>query len=176
LKRIIKYLIKTKDVCIKYQSQGSLLGYSDSDFAGDLDTRKSTTGYLFMLNGGPISWASQKQPCVALSTCEAEFMASCEAAKNLLWLKQFFKDIEIEQNCTTLCMDNQSAIKLINNPVFHKKSKHIDVKFNFIREKVQQKLIVIKYVPSSEQLADIFTKALPAVQFANLRDQILSVL
>lgn len=173
LKRIIRYLIKTKDMCIKYQGHENLIGYSDSDFAGDLDTRKSTTGYIFMLNGGPISWASQKQSCIALSTTEAEFMAGCEAAKNLLWLRQFFKEIEINQDCTRLCIDNQSAIKLINNPVYHKKTKHIDVKFNFIREKVQQKLIDIQYVQSSEQLADILTKALPTVKFEHLRDEIL---
>ena len=145
-------------------------------FAGDLDTRKSTTGYLFMLNGGPISWASQKQTCVALSTTEAEFMAACEAAKNLLWLKQFFKEIGECHNCTTLCMDNQSAIKLIYNPVYHKKTKHIDVKYNFIRDNVIQALINIKNVQSSEQLADIFTKALIAVKFENIRDQILGLL
>lgn len=174
VKRIIRYLINTKHLCIKYQGSESLVGYSDSDFAGDMDTRKSTTGYLFMLNGGPISWASQKQPCVALSTTEAEFMAACEATKSLLWLKQFFKEIDIDQNCTTLFMDNQSAIKLIYNPVYHKKTKHIDVKYNFIREKVKQKLIDVKFIKSSEQLADIFTKALPAIKLINIRDQMLS--
>lgn len=76
-----------------YQGHESLIGYSDSDFAGDLDTRKSTSGYIFMLNGGPISWSSQKQPFVALSTTEAEFVAGCEAAKNLLWLRQFSKKL-----------------------------------------------------------------------------------
>lgn len=129
-----------------------------------------------MLNGGPISWFSQKQPCVALSTTEAEFVAGCEAAKNILWLRQFFKEIGITQNCTILCIDNQSAIKLINNPVYHKKTKHIDVKFHFIREKVKRKLIVIKYVQSSNQLADIFTKALPVAKFEHIRDEILSVM
>jgi transposase InsO family protein len=174
LKRIIRYLMKTKDVCIKYQGHEPLIGYSDSDYAGDVETRRSTTGYLFLLNGGPISWASQKQPCVALSTTEAEFVAACDAAKNLLWLKQFFIDIDEIQNCTTLCIDNQSAIKLIYNPVYHKKTKHIDVKYNFIREKVCQGLIQIKYVPSCEQLADILTKALSIVKFESIRDQILS--
>lgn len=100
-------------------------------------------------------------------------MAGCEAAKNLLWLKQFFKEIDINQSCTSLLIDNQSSIKLINNPVYHKKTKHIDVKFNFIREKVQQKLIDIQYVQSSDQLADILTKALPTVKFEHLRDEIL---
>lgn len=176
LKKIIRYLIKTKNLCIKYQGHESLIAYSDSDFAGDLDTRKSTTGYIFMLNGGPISWISQKQSCIALSTTEAEFMASCEAAKNLLWLKQFFKEIDVSQDCTTLCVDNQSTIKLINNPVYHKKTKHIDVKFHFIREKVKEKLIFIKYVQSSDQLADILTKALPVLKFQHLRDEILTVM
>lgn len=91
-------------------------------------------------------------------------------------VKTVFKEINIVQNCTTLCIDNQSAIKLINNPVYHKKTKHIDVKFHFIREKVKRKLIVIKYVQSLDLLADIFTKALPNVKFEHIRDEILSVM
>lgn len=82
-------------MCIKYSGHENLIGYSESDFAGDLDTRKPITGYIniYMLNGGPISWASQKQSCIALSTTKAEFMAGCEAAKHLLWLKQFSKKL-----------------------------------------------------------------------------------
>ncbi|CAG4933546.1 unnamed protein product [Colias eurytheme] len=137
VKRVIRYLIKSKHLCIKYSRESNdLIGYSDSDFASDIDTRKSTTGYLFMMNGGPITWSSQKQKTVALSTTEAEFVAASECAKEILWLQQLLSDLGESYDCITLNVDNQSAIRLINNPVYHKRTKHIDVKYNFIREKV----------------------------------------
>ena len=174
LKRVIRYLIKTKNLCIKYSGESSgLVGYSDSDFANDIDTRKSITGYLFMMNGGPITWSSQKQKTIALSTTEAEYVAASESAKEILWLQQLLSDLGESYDCTTLNIDNQSAIKLINNPVYHKRTKHIDIKYKFVREKVELGLIKINYVPSNCQLADILTKALPTQTFVYLRDQIL---
>lgn len=173
IKRVIRYLIDTKDYFIKYGESNDLIGYSDSDFASDVDTRKSTTGYIFQMNGGPITWCSQKQKTIALSTTEAEFVAACESAKEILWLKQLLSELGENYNCITLCVDNQSAIKLINNPSYHKRTKHIDVKYNFIREKVELGLIKVEYVPSNEQLADILTKPLPAQVFAYLRSHIL---
>lgn len=173
LKRIIRYLINTKDMSIVYDSNIELTGYSDSDFAGDLDNRKSNTGYIFLMNGGPVTWASKKQNTVALSTTESEYMAASDAAKEILWLKQFLLDINEPQKSVTLNIDNQSAIKLIHNPVFHKRSKHIDIKYNFIRENVEAKIIDIKYVESSRQLADFLTKALPVCKFNCIRDQVM---
>lgn len=172
VKRIIRYLINTIDLCIKYGESSDLIGYSDSDFASDVDTRKSTTGYIFKMNGGPITWSSQKQKTVALSTTEAEFVAASESAKEILWLQQIMADLGDSFKCVTLYVDNQSAIRLINNPVYHKRTKHIDVKYNFIREKVELGLIKINYVSSKEQLADILTKALSTQIFVYLRDQI----
>lgn len=173
LKRIIRYLIGTKDLCIKYGERNDLMGYSDSDFANDVDTRKSTTGYIFIMNGGPITWSSQKQKTVALSTTEAEFVAACDATKEILWLQQLMIDLGEDSKCVTLLVDNQSAIKLINNPVYHKRTKHIDVKYNFIREKAESGLIKVNYVPSKSQFADILTKTLPTQVFTGLRDNIL---
>lgn len=175
VKRIIRYLLQTKDICISYNSNSELIGYSDSDFGLDIDTRKSNTGYIFMLNGGPITWASKRQNTVSLSTTESEYMAASEAAKEMLWLRQLLLDINEPQLMITLCIDNQSAIKLIHNPVYHKRTKHIDVKYNFIREKVEQNVNKIKYVQSMYQLADFLTKALPPGKFINNRDQVLKL-
>ncbi|CAK1579062.1 unnamed protein product [Parnassius mnemosyne] len=174
VKRIVRYLINTKDLCIKYGESDGLIGYSDSDYASDVDTRKSTTGYIFMMNGGPITWSSQKQKTIALSTTEAEFVAACEAAKEMIWLRQLMLDLGENCKCVTMFIDNQSAIKLINNPVYHKRTKHIDVKYYFIREKVELGMIKINYVPSKDQLADILTKALSTQTFTYIRDQIIS--
>lgn len=174
VKRVIKYLIGTKHMGIEYKDNHELVGYSDSDFAGDVESRKSTTGYLYLMNNGPITWTSHKQQTVALSTMEAEFMAACDATKELLWLKQFLSEIgESQINRINLFVDNQAAIKLINNPVYHKRSKHIDIKYNFIREKVEQGYLGIKHTSSSNQLADFLTKALPTQKFELIRNQIL---
>lgn len=175
VKRIIRYLIKTKDVCISYNCNNELVGFSDSDFASDIDSRKSNTGYIFMMNGGPVTWASRKQNTVALSTTESEYMAASEAAKEVLWLRQLLIDINEPQLMVTLCIDNQSAIKLIHNPIYHKRTKHIDIRYNFIREKVEQNVINIQYVKSSNQLADFLTKALPSSKFILNRDQVLKI-
>lgn len=176
LKRIIRYLIRTKDMSIVYDNNTELVGYSDSDFAGDLDSRKSTTGYLFLMNGGPVTWTSRKQSTVALSTTESEYMAASDAAREILWIRQFLLDIGRPQNTVSLKIDNQSAIKLIHNPVFHKRSKHIDVRYNFIREKVELEIIHIEYVESSYQLADFLTKALTLSKFNFIRDSIMKTI
>lgn len=128
-----------------------------------------------MMNGGPVTWASRKQNTVALSTTESEYMAASEAAKEILWLRQLLIDIDEPQLVVTLCIDNQSAIKLIHNPIYHKRTKHIDIRYNFIREKVEQNIINIEYVNSSNQLADFLTKALPPSKFINNRDQVLTI-
>lgn len=174
IKRIIRYLISTKNLCIEYSCISQIVGFSDADFASDLDSRKSNSGYIFMMNGGPVTWASRKQTTVALSTTESEFMAAAEAAKELLWLRQLFIDIRVPQKLISLCIDNQSTIKLIHNPVYHKRSKHIDVKYMFIREKVEAGIMSINYVSTVNQIADFLTKALPVTKFVKNRDQVLS--
>lgn len=172
VKHVIRYLIATKHMGIEYKGNVEFIGYSDSDYASDIESRKSTTGYLFLMNNGPITWASHKQQTIALSTIKAEFMAACDATKELLWLNQFLSDLGESQKCI-LHIDNQAAIKLISVPVFHQRSKHIDIKYKFIREKVEQGLLKIKYVPSSKQLADFLTKSLTQPKFRLNRDQVL---
>jgi len=171
VKRIFRYLKGTDNFGIVYSNQpNALIGYSDSDHAGDVDTRRSTTGYAFILSGGCITWASKRQSTVSLSTTEAEFIAACEATKEAVWLRKLLNDIE--HPCvlpTVLKVDNQRAIKLSKNPEFHRRSKHIDVRYQFICEKVKDCEIDTQYVATDNQCADIFTKALCRDKFETLR-------
>lgn len=177
VKRIFRYLKGTANYGIEYSPVANnnchLVGYSDSDFANDVDTRKSTSGYVFKISNGPVTWSSQKQSTVSTSTTESEYIAASTAVKETLWLKQLLQDVGESEICkegVTLFIDNQSAVKLIKNPVFHKRTKHIDVRYHFIREKYDDGSILVKYIKSEEQLADIFTKALPKTKFEKLRE------
>lgn len=172
VKRIIRYLKGTTDFGITYKKNIENkypVGYCDSDFASDRETRKSTTGYVFKVSGGPITWSSKRQPSVSLSTTEAEYVAACQSTKEAIWLRQLYSDIgEPIDEPTTIHIDNQSAIKLIHNPEFHSRTKHIDIKYHFVREKYETGLILPKYVPTKQQEADLFTKALPSSRFKEL--------
>lgn len=169
-KGVLRYLAHTKDKGIVFRtstptshstSSLSLTGYCDADYAGDIDTRKSTTGYLFVLNNGAISWNSKRQPTVAASTTEAEYMAAATAVKEALWLRKLCNSLDIPTTTVKIYCDNQSAIKLLRNPIFSVRSKHIDVAHHFARERVQSKEVEFTYVPTAEMAADIFTKVLP---------------
>lgn len=143
-----------------------MIGYTDADYARDIDTRRSTTGFAFMIGGGVVSWRSQRQKTVALSTAEAEFMAVCDGVKECIWLRQLLKDIGCEQlNATKLMVDNQSAIRLVQNPEMHHRTKHIDVRLFFVREVYAKKTIDLEHVQSGHQLADVFTKPLASAAF-----------
>ncbi|UYV73967.1 hypothetical protein LAZ67_11001633 [Cordylochernes scorpioides] len=136
IKNVFLYLKATPQLGILYASHQELIGYSDSDYARDIDSRKSTTGYIFMLNHGAVSWSSQKQSTVAFSTTESEYIAPCAATKEMVWLRRLLKDIGIKMDRpTVLNIDNQAAIKLVQNPEFHKRTKHIDVRYHYIRTK-----------------------------------------
>ena len=177
VKRVFRYLRGTTDFRIFYRKEKKenpkLEGFCDADYAGDLKTRRSTTGYIFMLAGGPISWCSKSQPGVSLSTTESEYVAAAEAAKELIWLRHLLKDVKCQcVEPTLLQIDNQSAIKLIKNPEFHRRTKHIDIRFHFIREKYQDQTLSVAYVRSEEQCADFLTKAIPKEQFQNLLSKI----
>lgn len=173
VKRILRYIKGTLQYGLIYskEKEGNvLIGYSDSDLGGDLDDRKSTGGVVFYLNESIITWVSQKQRCVALSSCEAEFMAATSAACQGIWLRNVLTQITGEDmGPVTLCIDNRSAIDLAKNPVFHGRSKHIDIRFHFIRECVERGEVVLKHVPSQEQRADVLTKALATVKFERMR-------
>lgn len=176
VKKILKYLKETKSygLCyLSYSDSTDLIGYSDADYANDPVTRRSITGYVFIKNGAAVTWSSQRQQTVALSTTEAEFMAACAATKEAMWLKQLLSDIsEFNQQSVCINIDNQSAINVIKNSEFHKRCKHIDIKYNFIKEKYFENIISLNYVHTNDQYADIFTKALPRDKFAYVRNNI----
>jgi len=176
VKKIFRYLKGTSGLGILYEKSTEntcLQGFSDADYACDLDTRRSTTGYLFKLAGGAVTWGSLRQRTVSLSTTEAEYIAACEAVKEAIWLKQLLKDSQNPcLNPIIVNVDNQSTIKLIRNPEYHKRSKHIDIRYHFVREKYASGDIDVQYVCSQDQLADILTKALSRDVFKNLRAKI----
>jgi hypothetical protein len=139
VKWIFKYLKGTTDYGITFvrqKSDLSVVGYVDTDYAGDLDDRRLTTGYVFTLAGGPICWKSMIQSTVAMSTTEAEYMTAVEVAKEALWLTRLVKELGIQQGGVSLHCDSQSAIYLAKNQVYHVRTKHIDVRFHKIRELV----------------------------------------
>ncbi|BAF28754.2 Os11g0656500 [Oryza sativa Japonica Group] len=174
VKRIIRYVAGTIHLGCRYvkEVEGGLQGYSDSDMAGDIDTRKSTTGVIFFLGKNPVSWQSQKQRVVALSSCESEYIAAATAACQGIWLARLLGDL---RNAATevvdLRVDNQSALALMKNPVFHDRSKHIQTKFHFIREAVENGEITPSYIGTEGQLADILTKPLSRIKFQELREK-----
>ena len=153
--------------------KSELIGFSDADYAGDIETRRSTTGYVFYLANGAVSWSSQRQKLVTLSTNEAEYLAASVATRELVWLRKLLKDIGCPcAEETTLFVDNQSTIQLVKNPVYHKRTKHIDIRYHFVREKIESKDALVEYVPSEKQRANIFTKALPRERFRNLCEKL----
>lgn len=162
VKRVLKYIKRTMNTDILYKKDVNLefSAYSDADYAGDVLTRKSTSGYAFMLGNGIVSWASQRQKSVATSTTEAEYIAASEAVKELVWLERFLNELLGKSMKAVLYIDNQSAIRLIKNPEFHKRTKHIDVRYHFIREKFEDGFFDLVYIASDEQKADVLTKPL----------------
>ncbi|XP_066341683.1 uncharacterized mitochondrial protein AtMg00810-like [Miscanthus floridulus] len=175
IKRVLRYIAGTLHYGCYYQreKEAQLTGFSDSDLAGDLDTRKSTTGVLFFLGSSLITWQSQKQRVVALSSCEAEYIAATTAACQGIWLARLLAELKGEKvRSITLKMDSESAIQLSKNPVFHDRSKHIDVRYHFIRECVEENRVKLQSVRTAEELADILTKALGPQQFCELRSKI----
>ena len=172
VKRIISYLIGTIGLGIEYRASESgteLTGYSDADFASDVATRRSTTGYSFCIAGGIVTWSSQRQKLVSLSTTESEYIAAATAAKEAAWLRALLNGIgQQRKKPTMLYVDNQSAIRLVRKPKFHKRTKHVDIKYHYIREKVENREIEVVFTPTEHQLADMFTKALPKNHFVEL--------
>ena len=163
---VVRYLSGTVHTGISYgHVVAPLVGYCDADFAGDVDTRRSTTGYVFVLNGGAISWSSRRQPTVALSTAEAEYMAAAHAIKEALWLRKLFADLRVPVDAIDLRSDNQAAIALLKNPIASNRSKHIDVLHHFARERVIRGEVCITYCSTHQQLADCLTKPVGEAKF-----------
>lgn len=172
-KRILRYVKGTLDYGLVYTKEAGnniLTGYSDSDLAGHSEDRKSTGGMVFYLNESLVTWVSQKQRCVALSSCEAEFMAATAAACQAIWLRNVLKEVTGEQiGHVLIYIDNKSAIDLAKNSVFHGRSKHIDIRYHFIRECIERGEVIVKHISSENQRADSLTKALLTVKFERMR-------
>ncbi|KAD1378135.1 hypothetical protein E3N88_42917 [Mikania micrantha] len=175
LKQVLRYVKGTTRLGLCYKRGGGdlLYGYSDSSFSADKDDGKSTSGMVFFYGNRPVAWNSQKQTTVALSSCEAEFMAASSAACQAIWLRGLLSELTgREEAQVEIRVDNKSAIALIKNPVFHGRSKHIDTRYHFIRESVEKEQIKIEYVRGEEQKADILTKALPRIKFEEMKDKL----
>ncbi|KAI3494496.1 hypothetical protein L1887_40744 [Cichorium endivia] len=150
-----------------------LLGYSDADWARCLETRRSTYGYSIFLGGNLVSWSAKKQPTISRSSCESEYRAMANAAAEIIWITHLLRELHaLPAARPTLLCDNKSALFLTQNPVSHKRAKHIDLDYHFIRELVSSGKLHTKYVPSKLQVADIFTKSLPRHQFEFFRDML----
>lgn len=181
MKTLMRYLRSTIDLRIRYgpygESANQVICYSDADYGGDRVDRKSTTGNLFMLGGGPISWRSRKQTAVATSTTEAEYVALATAAKHAKWLAQLLTDIGypkyISKNQRTVQIhaDNKSAITLVDQPQLNERTKHIDIAYHFARDLKERNIIAVDYVPTHSMLADGLTKPLPKERLEQHREE-----
>jgi hypothetical protein len=170
--RAVRYLKGTRTFWLTLGGRNliKLLGFSDSDWANCPTTRKSVGGYSFTLGSGAISWSARKQKTVATSSCEAEYVAAFEAAKEALWIRQLLTAIDFKpDNAITIFCDNNAAKALSEDPLLHARVKHIDIKFHFLRECVLRGDITLQHIPSRDNIADIFTKPLERRKFEKLR-------
>ena len=168
VKKIIAYLSGTTQRGIVFEKKEGppIFGYTDADYGGDLDNRYSTSGSTFFVHGNLVSWSSKRQKCVSLSTTEAEYVAASDSSKEAVWLSSLLIEIgETSKQPVPIFCDNQSAIQSIRNPAFHQRTKHIDIKYHFVRSLQENQIIDVSFVPSKEQKADMFTKPLPRSEF-----------
>ena len=175
VKRVLRYVKGTKDFGICFDGTKDIMpvGYSDSDWAGDVNDRKSTGGYVFTMCGGPISWSSRKQSVVATSSCEAEYIALCAACKEAIWVMKIvsplIKITEVGKS-VTIFSDSQSAIALSLTEAVNRRNKHIAITYHFVREVVDDGRVKLEYIPTKNMLADTMTKPLGRVKFQGLRE------
>ncbi|GKF52363.1 uncharacterized mitochondrial protein-like protein, partial [Tanacetum coccineum] len=172
VKRILRYVKGTISFGLTFSRphKNSIIGYSDVDWARCLDTRRSTYGYSIYLGGNLVSWSAKKQPTISRSSCESEYRAMANTAAEIVWITHILRELHaLPPDRPTLLCDNKSALFMTQNPVSHKRAKHIDLDYHFIRELVSSGKLYTKFVPTNLQVADIFTKSLPRTQFKMLR-------
>jgi len=174
VKRIIRYVKGTTEYGLWYPMGTSLdlIGYSDADWAGSADDRKSTSGACFYIGHCLVAWHSKKQNCIALSTAEAEYIAAGSCSTQLIWMKSLLSDYRIPSTTLTILCDNTSAINISKNPVLHSRTKHIELRYHFLRELVESNVLQLEYISTENQLADILTKPLDQKRFLHLRKAI----
>lgn len=175
VKRLLRYIKWTITHGLHIQSGPlHLSAFTNADWAGDPIDRRSTSGFVVFLGRNPISWSAKKQPTVARSSTEAEYRAMAHTAADLVWVQQLLSELQITLSYPpTLWCDNKSAMALAPNPVYHARTKHIEIDYHYIREQVLAHKLVLQFVASHHQLADIFTKGLPVSQFSFLRSKLL---
>ncbi len=177
IRRIMKYLANTSDIGLSLvpTHTGTIDAeiYSEADWAGDRTNRRSTSGCIMTINGAAIQWNSKQQVVVALSTMEAEYIASSAGVQECMWISQLLKELQLTTCDTTkLWCDNQSAIRTMDNDLSKSRSKHIDIRYHFIREKVRDKLVEVKYCETGKMKADILTKPLSVAIHSRLKEMI----
>ena len=174
IKRIVRYLVHTPNLGLWYPkgSKFDLLGYSNSDYAGCKVDQKNTLGTCQFLGWSLVSWSSKKQNYVALSTAKAEYVVADACCAQLLWMRQTLHDFGCHFTKIPLLYNNESAIKLANNPVSHSRTKHIDIHHYFLRDHETKGDISLRHVSTDKQLADIFTKPLDEWRFCALRNEL----
>jgi hypothetical protein len=168
---LLRYLRSTVNLQLVFEGPlKPLVGYTDADYAGDPNTRRSTSGFLFNVGSGAISWQSKRQAVVALSSCESEYIGQSQATKESIWLRALFSELQHRQvQATVIYCDNQGAMALARNPEHHNRSKHIDVAHHFQRERVADGTVDLQYTPTETQVADGLTKALCKDKFVAFR-------
>jgi hypothetical protein len=175
-KRVIRYLKTTRTIGITYEgSKHGFYGYSDADWGGNIDTRQSTSGYVFFLFGGAISWRTTRQRVVALSSTESEYYGLTNAAREAKWLRSLLTELQYngEDVLPTLIKgDNQGSLALSENPEHHQRTKHIDIQHHYIRNEVLNGNVALEYVPTANMAADGLTKPLSAQKHANFMDML----
>ena len=175
-KRVIRYLKGSLNYGLFYGATNDLVGYTDADWASDAETRRSLGAYVFMLYGGPISWTSKRQQSIALSSCEAEYMAQTQTSKEAIWLSRLLSELDIGLGLpkapVVIKADNQGAIALTKDPRFHSRTKHIDIQWHFVRDQVETGSVKFEWVPTNEMAADGLTKALTNEKFAQFIHQL----
>jgi hypothetical protein len=164
VKRILRYIAFTLDVGLRIRKTGSTLvsAFSDADWAGSIDDRRSTGGFAVYLGSNLISWSARKQATVSRSSTEAEYKAMANATAEVIWVESLLTELGVKfRRPSRLWCDNLGATYLSANPVFHARAKHIEIDFHFVRERVAKKLLEVRFIASNDQVADGFTKALP---------------
>ena len=163
---MLRYLKGTRGWWLKLGgSQPQIKGYTDADWGSDQDDQQSIRAYIVKIGCGAVSWKSKKQTCMALSSTEAEYVALCQVVKESVWMVEFLEGLGVSiHNAMMINVNNQGAIALARNPVFHNRSKHIDIQYHFTRGLVRAGKIALNYVPTKEMLVDLLTKPLPRSQ------------